>query len=261
MPSTTSTTYKPRFLVPELLERSDQATTLRIRVYEGTALAYPSAGTLTVYDGAGDTVVDGMAVTAPGSGDDSATYSIPATDGRGLADGWSFVWALTMPDGEEHTFPTDGALVKWRGTCTVTHADVVQRIEGLDPSARAPMSRRTNWDPKIEEAWAEFQNDLIEKGRRPWLILSTSQTRRPVLYKALELILEDLGSRGNVTALELARTYGNRYADAMAKLTLRYDLDEDGTVDDPDHRTAARSGFVWGTGGGTSFGATYRRRG
>lgn len=249
MPSSTSTIYKPRFLGQELVERSTQPTRLRLRIYRDGQIVAGTSGTITIYDRSGAAVVSDGTITAS-SETETAYYDLADTSARPLEDGWTFLWKVVLPDGEQHSFPIDGALVRWRGVCPVVSQDVWDTLESLKASSAAPMTRRTDWTPKIEQAWHLFQDELTQRGRRPWLILSNSATRKPVLYMAIQLALEDLAMRGNPTLLELAKIYGGRYDAAMGGLTLRYDKDQDAKVDDVDKRDGAQHGLVWFTGHG-----------
>src|SRR5688500_15959999 len=99
------TLYSARFDAPDLLIEQARNTTIVCKTYRAGAIATPTSGTITLFDAAGNVVVDEAAVTVSNGW---ATYTVlgTLTDDLEVETGWRAEWTLTMPDGEVHVFRT-----------------------------------------------------------------------------------------------------------------------------------------------------------
>lgn len=247
MTTSTSTLYTARFELPTLMQRSTTGT-IRLTVYRGGLQIVPTSGVVTVARPNGDAFLDAVTATIAGGG--TASRALGDTTGEQLSDGWVVTWVMAMPDGETHTFRNDGALVRDILNPVITELDLFRRYRGLDPTSSSPISIVTDYSGSIDEAWVEINHRLIEAGRRPWLIVSSSALRKAHLELTLSYVFDNLGIRGNDLITDSQSTHRAQYEAAWSAMSFNYDTSEDGRVDDPDSRTGASSGTLWTSGKG-----------
>ena len=240
MPAGSSTsTLTARFLMPDLIERGID-TVLSAPLWDSGALVAPTSGTVTVYDASGTAVVSAAAVTITGS---IATYTVLAatTSGLTLEEGWRTEWTLTV-DGVTEVPYNDGALVRKRLYPVVTDDDLYRMESALDPSGSAPLHSLTTFQSKLDEAWAQIQQSLISIGNRVNLINSPYSLRQVHLFKTLQLIFKDLGTRLSQAYLLSAESYRDDYRTAWSERSFMYDegcySDSGDTVDSRRRRSA-----------------------
>jgi hypothetical protein len=240
--SNASIRYNPRFELTELIQQ-DRDELISAPVYRDDTLQEPSAGTVSVYNAARVAVVDAEAVTVVGG---VATYTIPAAvlAPEQLGKGWSVVWKLTMPDGLVHTFDNEAALVRRRLYPTITGPDLWRGRSYLDPSSTTVITTITNYQPLIDEADVELQNEMIADERRPWLIVSPAALRQTWIYLTITLVFEDLAAREPDAYLERAKEWRGRYESAYLKASALFDYDQDGFADTL-RREAVKPAVVW----------------
>lgn len=224
------TNYTARQQLPDLIERG-RDNTLQAPIYTAGALVAPTSGTITVYDNSSVAVVDAAAVTISAS---VAQYTIvnATTAALSLSDSWRVEWSLVMPDGVTHSHRTEAALVRSAPHMPITDADLFRISSALDPSGAAAITSETDFQNYLDESWVQIQSRLIERGRRPWLIISPAALRESALYLTLALIYEDLATRLSDTYEQRAERYRAQYEAAWQRLRVAYDADDDGTADD-----------------------------
>jgi hypothetical protein len=237
----TDTAYTARIPVSHLIVRGVD-TLIRCPVYLDGALVAPNSGTVTVWDAAGNVVVSAAAVTITGS---IAGYTVlgTATSALELEDNWRVTWSLVLTAGTI-TPRSDAALIRQAVYPVISDVDLYRRVPALDPAGQAAITRTTDYQDYLDEAWTTIQLRLISLGQRPWLIMSPSALRDPHLLLTLSLIFEDLASRLNAGYIERATSYRQAYEAAWRQMSYRYDRDGDGT---PDNAGARRSavGSLW----------------
>jgi hypothetical protein len=159
-----------------------------------------------------------------------AEYSLASASvsSYAYADGWVVEWALLMPDSVTHTFRAGAALVRTAWHPVVTDADLFRRVSGLNPSNANRITGLSNYQDYIDEAAVEIQRRLAQGGRRPWLVVDTTELREPHLLLTLALVFEDLRSRNNIGWAESARDYRMQFeaAWARAKLSMSWPSDD-----------------------------------
>lgn len=207
-------------------------------VYDGATLTAPSSGTCTIRTAGGSISSGAVAVVSS-----IAEYTITAAQMSGLAysDDVSVEWALTMPDGVAHTFRSEGAICRVAGQQRVTPADLYRLEPYLDPAAAGSVWSQTGVDQCIE-AHLEVESGLWLAGRRPYLIVSQSALRRVELLTALRMCCEALATTGRQTYVDKVGRYVQQLRETKAVISLQYDTDGDGRIDDADHRSAVRGG-------------------
>ena len=239
--------YAPRFPLPEFLVRA-QDNQIECALYRDGAIAAPSSGAITIYDASGEAVVDGATVTIDSS---RAKYTVTAATlptSLDLSDRWQIRWALTMSDSQVYTFVREAHLCRIRLYPVVSDDDLTAMHGELSTWKDRTSSSLQGY---IDEAWLQLQNQLLQAGRRPWLVLGNSALRLPHLYLSLALVFRDLHtSAGAGKFAELSEQYYRGWEQSFGTLSLQYDYNEDGLASDSEQQSASGVVFVGGPGGG-----------
>jgi hypothetical protein len=248
------TAYTPRLDLPYAIERG-RSQVITLAVYSGASLAAPSSGTVTIYAPDGASASTGSVAVVS----DVAEYTVSGLSDYDYGDGWAVEWALTMPDGVVHTFRSDAALCRVAPQQTVCPADLYRLQPYLDASSTGAISSET-WVDQCLEAYVELQRRLWARGRRPWQIVDQASLRQAELMLALSYAYRALASRDTSgTARDQAEHYHAEAGRAWNRVTIRYDLDGDGSIDSGE-LTAARPATIWlGSTGRGWWGASWPR--
>lgn len=247
--------YTIRHELPVTLIEHGRDSTLFCPVYSGNALASPTSAVVSVWDASGAQVVTGGPASIV---DGIAQYTITAATTADLDKGygWRVRWSIDFTHGHGHNedehahiFDHDAALVRRVGFSVVTDADLFRRCPYLDASTPGAITRETTMQPWRQEAWLTIQHRLLQAGRRPWLVIDSASLREPEIALSLALIHESLAIRGAPQIAERAQVYRQQFEKFMGSISLRYDRDDNGTVDE--QRQAV--GSLW-------LGSTPRRR-
>ncbi len=247
------TVYTARFQAPDRIEQN-ASWTVACPVYYEAALVVPSAGTCTVYNANGDTVKTG-AVSVVSS---VAELTIDAADtvSEDLGERWRIEWELTLPGPVTFTTRNTAALVLMTLSPVICDEDLFRRSSALDyGNADRVITDVTDYQSFREEAWIWLDAKLVAKGRRPQLIMSSTDLRDVHILKTLELIYRDLSQRNADAYLDTASDYGTDATAAFNSLAFIYDGDEDGQADSDKRKPAV--GSVWLNGRATGIGGFY----
>ena len=234
------TAYSHSHGLPDFIVR-DKLQTLECPVYSGSTLTAPSSGTVTIYEGS-TVLVDAAAVTITA---DIAIYSlgaatIPTT--LSLSDNWLIVWELVI-GGETHTFQRTAALVRRELHPVVTPADV----SALHQDASSLLASGQTLADFLDQAWDMLQRRLLAVGRRPYLGLSDFALFDSHRHLAAYLLFKDAASSvGDGRWSEMAEHHLDRYEQEWSRLSLTYDMDEDGLVEDVEQGTAGPTAVFFG---------------
>lgn len=211
----------------------------------------PTAATVSIYLGSEALVEDGDVTEAAPS-----TYALAAsvTTGRDPADDYLEILSATI-GGQDYTFRVSGYLVRHAYVPSITDTDLTDRHTELANFSTKLGGYQTHRD----EANRDLQLDLLQRGRRPWLIFDVYDARRLHIYKTLFHIFNDFTSVvGDGKYERLRDQYARLYAEGLESMNFRYDTNETGTIDDTDRDPA--SGPIVVTAGRPRGGA-YRRWG
>lgn len=227
--TTSDTLYTFEAVERELIVRGVNQT-IRATWWRAGVKITPTPGTVTVYDADGAAVVDAAAYTVAS---DVAEYTIPAATTADLAleEGWVVRWTATMPDGTTRTDRNEALLVREVLSPPATERDLYRYHKRLDPNHTDSYSTETSWVDKLDEAWRTIEDMLVQRGRRPELVMSPASFRRPHILLTLALIFEDLRSGAYDRWDAMARDYREQFVALWGQLTFRYDEDEDGIID------------------------------
>lgn len=226
--------YRPRISRLRLIVRAREQT-LRLEVWDDSALVEPSAGTITIYD-ADEAVVVTAAVTMTGR---VATYTLAAATVPAALDyseAWRVVWDLTIADVAER-YEEPAALVRAAWRETITPGDLIGRHQELalgrevDPQQEGGSTTLGTW---IDEAGTGLFTRLWTDGVKPWLILDLWAARPFLIAQALAY-----GLRWASTFMEeraslviLAERYEATAEKAYGTLQFRYDAGQTGVLAD-----------------------------
>lgn len=216
MPSTFDTAYNVRFPLPDMYQRGT-VNTLRCAVERDGAVVAPSAASVTVYDAAGAVAFTNGAVANTASV--PTTTWTPATT-LTYGDTWRTRWVLTLA-GVEHVFENEAMLVRNRLACPVVDSDLFT-YAALNPSGPDSRVRQANYQRAIDEAWLKVQRWIVDRGRRPDLVISSSATRDAVLERTLAIVFADLAARSPnaPNLIELAKSHEAKAEAELSKIRL-----------------------------------------
>jgi hypothetical protein len=220
--------------------------TLDISWYvENSLITTVTSATLTLKQGS-TVLLDEVAATTLG-GSTSATYDLTAAevpDTLSFSDTMLEIWTLTGTTfGTPATVTTrrSGHLVRTILYPLIHDADLVnrhRRIEDIRPPSI------TNFSSYRDLAWEILNRDLIKKGRRPSLILSSFALVDAHVYKSLELIFRDaITFVGDGRYSDLATMYAEAYREEWQEIQFVYDRDENDAIDPGEKEAASPSVF------------------
>jgi len=233
------TRYAARLVDPGYAIERGRDNTITCPVYDGASLAHPSSGTCTVRTT--DGVLSTGAATVGGP-THIAAYTVPASamSGLDLSDDVSVEWALVMPDGVTHTFRSGGAICRVAGQQRVAPVDLYRLEPYFDPDSTGAVWSQNGVNQCVE-AHLEVETELWLAGRRPYLVVSQPALRRIELLTALRMCCEALSTTGRQTFIDKAERYAAMVQRVKQQATLTYDVDGDGRIDDPEHRSSMRA--------------------
>ena len=235
------TVYTARFQTPDRIQRG-LAWTVACPVYFGAALVTPLSGTCTVTNASGEQVAQG-AITEVA---DVAEFTILAneTTGQDLGERWLVSWSLSLTGSIPLTTRNTAALVLVGLLPVIADADLFRRSTALDyGNPDRVITDATSYQEFREEAWVWLDYMLVGKGRRPQLIMSSTDLRECHINKTLELIYRDLSQRNADAYLDTANRYESLALSAFGALRMVYDDNEDGQADSNERKSAG--GVLW----------------
>lgn len=214
---------------PRTQVTKDRAYTLTAKLFLDGTQDVVASGTITILKpggGAMDTAVSGEAVSVDGNG--TCTYSLVAGNTGELNANYSAQWILTDSNGDVHEVPQLFDVVRYPLRNMVVQADLVKHHQDL---ADALFSGQSNFQDDIELAFEDVYAGIERKGKRPYLILSSEDMRRPTehltLFKIFASRRKEEGDRWDV----YAQYHWDRYHAWMEGAVFVYDEDETGTAD------------------------------
>jgi hypothetical protein len=222
--------------LPRIVELGRAATLpLPIRSDANAAQTLVSA-TLTVRLGS-TILLDAVAATTLGP---PASYSLLAATTTDLSpsDEWLESWATDLG-----VFTYSGYLVR-----SAYHSHVTDSaLQQLHPEFLGFLPPGETTGEKFRVAATEqIQRDLIKKGRRPWLIFDEWALYDAERYFAMHLWANDraVSTSGDSDYARLAADYLEKYRAEWGTVSFRYDLDEDGAIDEDETETASPGGIT-----------------
>lgn len=212
---------------------------------DGAALDIDSA-TVTVYKPDGTAVVTAGVADAV---DNVATYeglaAVMADDSPG--DGWRVAWTIVTAD-ETFKVQNPGSLVLYQVGLAATVTDLLVRHDDLR-NLYADADRDAILSACLNEAALAVRTRLRQKGRRPYLVLSSFDFREYEILHALALAFRRCATGGtNTREWDQAADYDARAAAEWDGLT--FEEADPATYASAGKRKSARSSFWLGSGSG-----------
>ena len=216
-------TERPRTQVTK-----DRAYTLTAKAYLSGTQSVPSAATITIKRPGGSdmpTAVSAASMTVDGSG--TMTYALTSGNAANLGSGYTAAVAYTVS-----SVVYDGIflfdVVRYPLRNVVLQADLVNHHPDL---ADILFSGESNYASVIAQAYEDIYSFVEGKGKRPYLILSGEDLRRPIEHTALARIFlarrkedDDRWDYLHKYHLEMAKQW-------LATAKFEYDETNSGTID------------------------------
>lgn len=234
---------------PRAQVTKDRAYTLRLKAYSDGTQVVVTSGTISVKRPGGaalPTAVSDAAITVDGSG--NMSYELSAANAANLGANYQAEWTFT--DGTttwERIQLFD--VVRFPLYNVVTQADLVLHHNDLTDVL---FSGESTAQVYIEQAFQDVFQFIDAKGKRPWLVLSAEDLRRPIEHRALELFFFSRFKQEGDRWWLLMAHHRDAYATWMQMANFVYDGDDSGTADGTDNES--------GTSGeeGRNFQITWR---
>lgn len=226
--------YSAELESPVLLEQG-RANTLTCPARRNGNLEEPSAATISIWDAAGQVLVDEAVATIT---DGVATYITGDFAGSDRGMRWRIRWRLTLA-GVRVTFRSSAGLVLCVPYPVVSDRTIYGRVPLLDASAPGAIVRASSHQGAIDDAWRTIRKRLQRSGPRAHLVVDQDDLAEPHLCLTIARIFEGLGVV-KPEFLEQAKRYEQEYEGAWTDLDLEYDVDDDG---EPDQRHRSPGGL------------------
>ena len=227
----------PRIRLHKVFVR-DRAETTTLTVYEDGAAVVPTAATFRLQDSSGADIVAETAATISGGGE--LSYIVPAPSlptTTPFSDAWLITWVATIAT-VDYTFRRPAALARSRLYPVISDVDLEAYYSDLAAIRPTSMS---SYQGYITEAFIQIVQRLRDEGNFEYLIMDPQTLRSPHLDLTFYLIWKDMDSSGlgEGRYLQLAQEHRRSYESGFKRIKFRYDIDEDGEIDDPSSRRAA----------------------
>ncbi|MCK4759721.1 MAG: hypothetical protein KAT69_06700 [Candidatus Aminicenantes bacterium] len=219
---------KTEILTEDQAVKSDDFP-IELKVYEAGTQLIPTSATITIRDPDGTIIIDAVAVSIAAGG--TMTYTL-------LAAKTVTLWENAIIDIDYVVSTVTYKCIRFFDVVlnALTPCIVDDDLKNHYPElADEIWSGETNYNEQIIEAFKEIKRDLKNKGRRPNMLIDGAQLRIPLIHKSFELIFRDFFKEIDDKWHVLMEIHAQKYRDAFAELAIKYDADEDGSID-PDER-------------------------
>jgi hypothetical protein len=204
---------------------------IEVKVYEDGSQLEPSSATITVKDPEGDEYVEDQSMSIE-SGVGTLTYSLAATHTADVEEDAIIEVTYTISSVDYVArFLFDIVLNKLK-PCIID--DDLKKYAPLLGDER--WSTQSNYDTQIQEAWKIIYRAIKDKGKRPHMLIDGSQLREVHILKTLELIYFDFSKSTDDIFWEKHLAYKDRYEQQFASLSIKYDSDEDGLIEEDERK-------------------------
>jgi len=200
---------------------------IEIKVYgEGTQLI-PSSAAITVKDPNGKAQVENQSMAIE-DGVGTLTYTLSSTHTAGLWENAIIEVSYVVSSVTyKVVFFFDVVL------CQLVPAVIDDDLKNYFPDLAAEIwTGESNYDEQIQEAFKIVKRDIKAKGRRPAMLIDGSQVRELVILKTFETIFFCFAKDESSIWWFRFQETKKAYADRFAKLVIKYDEDESGTVEE-----------------------------
>lgn len=212
-----------RHSLPVTIERgADTVLTLDLRNADGE-VTIPESVSLDIRSGS--VTLETLTCDVDSAGAVTADLPGDASSGWALTDSLLLVWSATV-DGVVYTYRVTGAVCLNAYESTLTADDVFDRY----PALRAALEP-SHVGSLITSTSAEIQRRIMEKGRRPYLIMDRWAVADAHLELALWRVMDAADNAlSDDRWRRAAEKHEEGYAARWGSLNFRYDLSESGDV-------------------------------
>jgi len=201
-----------------------QGATLQFQLYiDGVATA-PTSGKLTLKDPSGTTIIDSQNMIINGT---LIEYFVSNSELSEMLENYRIIVEYVY---NSITYPANNFLfdvVLTPLVMIVTESDLTER----HPDLLDDRYEEKTFMPQIEKAFEIVKKDIRNKGRRPSMIIDSSQVEILIEIKALELIYFDFSTDDEGILWDKYLKYAEKYSQELNQMNIKYDFDEDGTID------------------------------
>jgi len=212
--------------VPYLLERgAAQTITAPIRHGKAAGLVAPDSGTITIVKPDGTDLVTAATATITGS---VAEYTFTPATTETLGEGWEVRWSLTIAGVVYPTYRTAAYLCEYVPPNVISAIELYGRMPELKhrvPQSQGARGDDVGWQPQIDEAYYELLQQLLDDGRRPWLIREATGYRRWLLTRSLQLCVGAIPGGADSIWAQASKDISFEMRAAQARLRLQYSDD------------------------------------
>ena len=229
------TLYSARFSGPTLIERN-KAQTVSVTIARDGGNPTISSATFTLYDSAGNKVIDATTATIA-SGTVSGSVASGDLSDYDFGQGWLVQFDCTI-GGAVFRFYNDAALALARLYPPIAHADLVRRHSDV---ANLLASGVTSLQQYIDDAFADICSELYSASVPYWRMRTPSALRAAMFSRCFELIFRDYSTLldpGDRYA-ELADRYAEQYQIDIEQIRSKMDNAEDGNLTENNLSTAS----------------------
>ncbi|MCP4763086.1 MAG: hypothetical protein GY870_15020 [archaeon] len=201
-----------------------QGATVQFQFYvEGVATA-PTSGKFTLKNPGGETIIDQQNMTINGT---LIKYVMTAGNLSEMLENYRILIEYVY---NSITYTANFLLdvVLTPLVLSVSNSDLLERHPDLNYDLWEGI---TSYSTQIEKAFEIVKKDIKNKGRRPSLIIDASQIDILIEFKALELIFFDFSTDNEGINWDKYLKYAEKYNQELSSMNLKYDFDEDGTID------------------------------
>lgn len=237
----TESLYAPRIRLHDVLRR-ETAVTVELPIYRNNVLVGPTQAHFRLIDPSGNDVIT---LTVASIIANVATFTIAASDlpsTLAFGEGYMQHWRLTLA-GESYTFRKPTSIA--RSALYPVISDLDLEAEYSDLASIRPASLGSTYQQYIDEAWIQLIQRIRDLGNLEYLIMSPQSLRSCHKNLTFYLIFKDMDSSGLGEAryMDLAREHRKNFEYDFKRLTFTYDIDSQGTVDDPNGGRSALGVF------------------
>jgi len=197
--------------------------TIALTIYDGGVEKTPSSATISVYDYIGNAFVEDEDMAISGN---TCTYTLSSDYTNTLQENARIKVVI---DGEEVNFLFD--IVLYKLINNVTDDD----LKKYKPTLASDIwTGHTNYQAQIDEAFNLVKRDIKNMGKRPNLIIDSSQIRELIILRAFSIIFNDFSSSPEDIWYARYLSTQEEYKRALDNTVFKYDEDEDGIVNSDD---------------------------
>ena len=213
--------------------KKDRAYPFTFRAYASGTQQTITSATITILQpggGALPTAVSGAAMTISSN---DMTYSLVAGNAGVLGANYSAAIAYVVSGTTYDGFALFD-VVNYPLRNVVVQSDLLIHYPDLTDILFGSTYSETTFAAQIAQGFEDVYQFVESKGKRPYLILSSEDLRRPIEHRALHLIFTSRGKKDSIWA-ERAQYHDEAFKRWLETASFAYDADNSGTISGGDN--------------------------